>query len=177
MKGNNKLRELTDLYDELLPFNRYLSMMFPQYNFEDNTSFKICCPLHIEKTPSFSYSHSRDIWTCFGACHTSGKTVRFHYLWLVKQYGEGIKILTALRDLHSRFSYILPDPDEFLNEGTDRYSIGNNSKSRREELAWGLEKSISGLNRNNKTKVEVLNEMTLDEELLKIFISSFLRRN
>lgn len=174
---NNRIRQLADLYDEILPFNRYLNLMFPEYNFEDNKSFKICCPLHEEKTPSFSYSHSRDIWTCFGACHTSGKTVRFHYLWLVKQYGNGIKLITAIRDLYEKFSYILPNPDEFLNENKNKYTIGNNKGNRRENLAWGLENSISLANKSKNKNMKVLKEMTFDEELLKIFISGYLRRS
>lgn len=39
---------------------------------------KVCCPFHGEDTPSFSYSHERGVWACFGACKTGGDVINMH---------------------------------------------------------------------------------------------------
>ena len=39
---------------------------------------KVCCPFHDEDTPSFSYSATRDVWRCFGACHKGGDVIALH---------------------------------------------------------------------------------------------------
>lgn len=39
---------------------------------------KVCCPFHEEDTPSFSYSVSRGVWRCFGACHKGGDVIALH---------------------------------------------------------------------------------------------------
>jgi len=38
----------------------------------------VCCPFHSEDTPSFSYSLSKDVWRCFGACHKGGDVIALH---------------------------------------------------------------------------------------------------
>lgn len=39
-----------------------------------NKSYKALCPFHNEKTPSFSVSKSKQIWSCFG-CNQSGDVI------------------------------------------------------------------------------------------------------
>ena len=39
---------------------------------------KICCPFHEEDTPSFSYSASKGVWRCFGACNFGGDVYALH---------------------------------------------------------------------------------------------------
>ena len=39
---------------------------------------KQCCPFHHEDTPSFSYSVSKNVWRCFGGCHTGGDVIELH---------------------------------------------------------------------------------------------------
>lgn len=43
--------------------------------------YKALCPFHTEKTPSFIISPDKGLWTCFGACHTSGDVISFAQRW------------------------------------------------------------------------------------------------
>lgn len=43
-----------------------------------NQTPKICCPFHSEDTPSFSYSSSKGVWRCFGACKFGGDVIALH---------------------------------------------------------------------------------------------------
>lgn len=40
-----------------------------------NRSGKACCPLHDEKTPSFSVNRKKNVWCCFGACGRGGDVI------------------------------------------------------------------------------------------------------
>lgn len=165
--SNIDIRKIEDTYDKLLPFNRYLNNIFNEYNFDDDISFKICCPLHEEKTPSFSYSHNLNVWTCFGACHTTGKTCKFHFLWLRKQYGNKVTRLWALRDLQKRFPHVLPPIESVLGTNTTQYRT-NNKVSLYDELSSKFNKAQK-IKTNTKIKV-VQGDLTIDEELLRLFI-------
>lgn len=165
MDNRNKvLEKIIKDYDALLPFNRYLSTMFGEYDFPDGVSFKICCPLHEEKTPSFSYSHNLDLWTCFGQCHTSGKTVRFHYLWLNKTQGK-TNLVYALRDLQRRYPYILPPVEDYLDK-----NYTSNKENKQSKLAWALESALP----EKSKQMQILNkeDISIDEEILNIFMGS-----
>ena len=41
----------------------------------------ICCPLHGEKTPSFSIYNEGKNWTCFGECNTGGDGIKLVQLY------------------------------------------------------------------------------------------------
>lgn len=164
---NTALNSLIEQYDTLLPFNRYLSLIMPEYNFADDMSFKICCPLHEEKTPSFSYSHNLHLWTCFGSCHTSGRTVRFHMLWLQKKYGKNIGIMNTIKDLYSRFPHILPNPDQILGQKQDT-GIGK----AKERLLKDLDRNLSTNEKQKVRKSVATKPGSLDEELLNIFLAN-----
>lgn len=43
---------------------------------KNGANFKVCCPLHGEKTPSFVVSPRKQIWHCFG-CGASGDAIKF----------------------------------------------------------------------------------------------------
>lgn len=43
-----------------------------------NQTPKICCPFHKEDTPSFSYSHEKRLWRCFGSCKVGGDIISLH---------------------------------------------------------------------------------------------------
>lgn len=43
-----------------------------------NKTPKVCCPFHHENTPSFSYSPSKGVWRCFGACKAGGDVIAMH---------------------------------------------------------------------------------------------------
>lgn len=105
--NKDELKQTIKLYDDLLDTRDYLRLMGYD-GVLDNRDFKICCPIHEETEPSFSYSNKIGIWTCFGACHTSGRVVKLHYMLLQKKYGEKLSIVHALEDLHVLFPYLLP---------------------------------------------------------------------
>lgn len=48
-----------------------------------NSTPTICCPVHQEDTPSFSYKKERDTWRCFGACKDGGDVIKMH-MWYNK---------------------------------------------------------------------------------------------
>ena len=56
-------------------------------------NFKGLCPFHQEKTPSFIVSPERQIWHCFGACHTGGDVISFLMKIENLTFGEAIEEL------------------------------------------------------------------------------------
>lgn len=106
------MKELKDWareYDDTLNFTEYLSIMMPELGVQQHRDFAICCPIHEENTPSFKYSENMGLWTCFGACKTSGGVVKFHHMMLQKQYGEGLTLYQAMKNIQQLFPHILPE--------------------------------------------------------------------
>lgn len=156
------VKETIKLYDKILDTRQYLELM----GYTDHTpdrDFKICCPIHDETEPSFSYSKSMGIWTCFGACHTSGKVVKLHYMILQKTYGKDLSIVGAIEDLYTLFPHILPKPVEnqsiSWNINTDKIMRNINNE----------------LNRSNKKKLKVLpRNINLNDFILLEFLRKYM---
>src|SRR5574338_149882 len=54
---------------------------------KNGKNYSCCCPLHSEKTPSFSVSPDKNKWNCFGECKLNGDIIDFvcHYRHLDKK--------------------------------------------------------------------------------------------
>ena len=61
-------------------------------------NFWALCPFHTEKTPSFSVSPTKQIYTCFGGCGAKGGVVNF-----LMQYDklEFIEAITKLGEMYN----------------------------------------------------------------------------
>ena len=159
---NNELNDIIKVYDQLINFETYLQVMLPtlQKQKTGQGTFKICCPLHEENTPSFLYNDAMKIWTCFGTCNTSGKVTKFHRLWLKKSTGNDHTIQQVLKDLYLTFQH--------LNIPYYRPEKKYNIKYQEEELLSSLEQVL----KTNKIKI-IPNNNDINKTLLKGFIGSY----
>ena len=70
---------------------------FIDKNVDLTESPKQCCPFHQEDTPSFSYSADKNVWRCFGGCHTGGDVVDLHRInYHLNSREEALKSLNAI---------------------------------------------------------------------------------
>lgn len=159
--NKDELKQTIALYDDLLDTKDYLRIMGYDGVY-DNRDFKICCPIHEEKEPSFSYSNKMGIWTCFGACHTSGRVVKLHYMLLQKKFGEKLSIVHALEDLYSLFPYMLPKIE-------NRRDIVNNDNAETRFL-----KSMQRYNNKQVIKPKIIsNSIEINDYLLLEFTRQY----
>jgi len=80
-------------------------------------SYTACCPLHAEKTPSFTVDPDRKTWHCFGACSEGGDVAKF----LMKI--DNISFPVALERLARRGGITIPNSDGI--EESERRSLLN----------------------------------------------------
>lgn len=130
-----QIKYIVNVYNDRLSFPEYARIILKDENIpsSNDVDFKICCPLHDENTPSFSYSASRDLWYCFGQCRTGGHTVEFHRKYMEKISGVKQSVFATLKDLYRLFPNRLPKP--ILNNKQDSSDI--------DDLISGLE-SVMG---------------------------------
>ena len=69
------------------------------------TSYKVCCPFHREKTPSFNIQPDRGFYHCFG-CGESGDAIKF------VQKQEGLTFIEALKKLAARCGVTVEEKED-----------------------------------------------------------------
>ena len=79
--------------DELLQRNEIVSVVSTYVDLKPKgRRLWACCPLHGEKTASFSVSPDKQVFYCFG-CHAGGSVIQFIMAMERLQYGEAIRYL------------------------------------------------------------------------------------
>ena len=79
--------------DELLSRNEIVSVVSSYVDLKPKgRRLWACCPLHGEKTPSFSVSPDKQVFYCFG-CHAGGSVIQFIMAMERLTYGEAVRHL------------------------------------------------------------------------------------
>ena len=79
--------------DELLQRNEIVSVISSYVDLKPKgRRLWACCPLHGEKTPSFSVSPDKQVFYCFG-CHAGGSVIQFIMAMERQTYGEAVRTL------------------------------------------------------------------------------------
>lgn len=108
---SKELKRYAEMYDEMIDFKDYYARMIPDWDGKLPTN----CRLHDDNTPSFSYSESLRVWSCFGSCATSGKVTKYHMAYLKRYVGGYISLEYTLESLRTMFPY-LPKYHKELDE-------------------------------------------------------------
>lgn len=156
----SEIDRIIELYDSLINIHDYIKTVLPDRNIPDDGDFAICCPLHDEEEPSFKYRQSSNSWACFGACHTTGRVVRLHYLLMNRRYGN-IGIVKALIDLQKLFPTILPVPS-FTQKSDREESIENKLKQLKK--ARDIKRPVRLVKKDIKLSDYILMEFTRNND-------------
>lgn len=76
------------------------------------------CPLHNEKSgKSFSYSPDKNIWRCFGSCHTGGDVIKLHQMFRhLNSYEDAEVSLRRMYDVPKIFNLEKPQTPDIDEE-------------------------------------------------------------
>jgi DNA primase len=119
-------------------------------------NLKANCPFHLEKTPSFFVSPSRESWHCFG-CNRGGDMFAF-----VMEI-EGVEFIEALKILANRAGIELAPID----------SKHKNERARLLKLIDDAKNFYESELKKNKEAIDYLKERGLKEETIKEFSIGF----
>jgi DNA primase len=88
--------------------------------------WKACCPIHNEKTPSFTINDEKGFWHCFG-CSAHGDAIR----WLTDQ--RGLSFMDAVKELAAEAGMEVPasDPQAAARAKTRDASLEINARALR----------------------------------------------
>lgn len=123
-----------------------------------NNSFGLC-PFHNEKTPSFSVSHDKQIYHCFG-CGAGGNVITF-----IMEY-ENYSFVEALKFLADRVHIALPEPEvneEMRKAMLYKQQLIDANREAAKYFYYQLNKDLG------KKALEYLNDRGVEPEIRKKF--------
>lgn len=161
--ANDTKGKLSEWYDELLAKTDIIKLIsnYVPLKKKGNTHWG-CCPFHLEKTPSFSVTESKQLYHCFG-CKESGNAITF-----VKKI-ESIESFEAAKILAQSAGMEVPvfssnqdknSDEEFAAKRSRLYSL------MREAAKHYHENLVSGKSRNAS---EYLQKREIDSSLITKF--------
>ena len=121
-------------------------------------NYRVLCPFHNEKTPSFFVSPSRQMWHCFGGCNEGGDIFKF----VMKI--EGIEFIDALKLLAKKAGVQLKTSSKKYEEiKTQREKLLDICKKATIFFSTQLNKSKTGLEAKDYLMKRGLKEETIKE--------------
>lgn len=124
----------------------------------------ICCPLHGEKTPSFSIYNEGKNWTCFGECNTGGDGIKLVQLYKGISYYEAVQEVGNLVGIQPEFSNI---SEAELAEMQSRSKIEKVLEKLNDYFRENLWATIS--TDSDKARDYLFSERLVDRELAHIY--------
>ena len=120
-----QIQKARNLIIAKIPFEKYINDNNLGHGSHEG---KICCPVHIEHTPSLMYSDERHTYNCFG-CGSKGSVLELH--WNIKKLeDDSFTIVKAIYDLGRIYNLEIPDLYEYVME-KDKPKMNSASKRKR----------------------------------------------
>ncbi len=85
-------------------------------------NYKACCPFHTEKTPSFTVSHTKQFYHCFG-CGANGNAIGFVMEFDRVDFVDAVEILAAMLGLTIPYEKMDHHTARFTDESKALYDI------------------------------------------------------
>ena len=112
----------------------YLSSRFPSLKRSSNL-YKMCCPMHADKTPSFIVNAENQSWRCYGACQKGGDVIAFVMEHDRLDFGEALRTLADYA--HITLEPLTPQNKEKADKRERLYMLMEDSTKLFEEWLWG----------------------------------------
>lgn len=123
---------------------------------------KVCCPLHSEKTPSFSIYSNNQLWSCFGECSTGGDVIR-----LIELMNNNISYIEAVQRA-GEIVGIEPEYSNLTDEEIEAMKINSLKYNFFKELAYFFNMALYSHPEAKKSR-EYLVRRSVDETYISKF--------
>lgn len=111
---SNKNYYSSDVIDEVVSANDIVDIISEYVTLKKiGTSYKCCCPFHVEKTPSFVVTREKQLYHCFG-CGAGGNVITF-----IMEI-EKLNFLEALKFLADKVHIKLPQNQQYNSERNEK---------------------------------------------------------